>query len=38
MKRSLSPIYLDEKGVEPVPSVISRKQKKRIVFGWYGEE
>ena len=36
MKRGLSPIYLDEKEAESVPSVISRKQKKRIVFGWYG--
>jgi len=36
MKNNLSPIYLDEKEFKSIPFVISRKQKKRIVFGWYG--
>ena len=36
MKKNLSPIYLDQKEAEEIPQVISRKRKKRIVFGWYG--
>lgn len=36
MKNNLSPIYLDEKELESIPLIISRKKKKRIVFGWYG--
>ena len=36
MKKNLSPIYLDQKEAQEIPSVISRKRKKGIVFGWYG--
>ena len=36
MKKNLSPIYLDQKEAEELPQVISRKRKKKIVFGWYG--
>lgn len=38
MRKSLSPIYLEEAEAERTPRAISRRPRggKRIVFGWYG--
>jgi DNA adenine methylase len=35
-KRSLSPIYLDDKEANELPAIRSRRGGKKIVFGWYG--
>jgi len=34
--RTLSPIYLDSNEAEEIPLIISRRRKRKIVFGWYG--
>lgn len=36
MTKTLSPIYLDRYQAKQLPFALSRRQGKRIVFGWYG--
>ncbi|MFT3811103.1 MAG: DNA adenine methylase [Micropepsaceae bacterium] len=34
--RALSPIYLDSAVADDLPAVISRRKRRKLVFGWYG--